>query len=80
MPEPYLNVPLDLSEADEEQEAVMYWARDTGLECFKLADEVASRLDQFPDHWKPEHLPVLERVCQDLRAINTQLKAEGHNV
>jgi len=79
-PAPYLNVPLDLSEIDEAQEAAQAWAARLGYACFLVADDIASRLDQFESYWKPEDAPLLELLQQQLIYFDQQLKAAGHDV
>lgn len=79
-PAPHLSVPLDLSEIDEAQEAAQAWAAHLGYACFLIADDIASRLDQFESYWKPEDAPLLELLLRQLTYFDRQLRAAGHDV
>lgn len=73
MPEPYLNYPIWPSEADEEQEAVRQAAAREAQRAYNLADEIALLLDQHDSYWTPEHLPQLEAIAGQLRAIRADI-------
>lgn len=78
-PAPHLNVPLDLSEIDEAQEAAQAWAVKLAQMCYAEADDIANKLDQWASHWKPEHVPALDRLLVQLININMELQADGHD-
>lgn len=74
---PYVDLPLWGSEAEDEEQQVVAWIDKLAQECLSMAEQIADAFDQYPEHWKPDMLTDVERVHHELVQVLGVMKKAG---
>lgn len=77
MPAPYLYVPLEGSELEDDEYSAACWVAHLAQECLAMGDKICLAFDQYDEHWKPDQMQDVEAIHRDLTLVLSAMQKAG---